>query len=117
MNLKTRAWAVQIGLSFFALVSQAHGQGQGAAADATPQAVLYVQSLAASCAACHGTKGQAVAGSQVPSLAGLDKAYLLTQMQAFKAGSRPASVMQQISKGYSDSQIDSIAAYFAAQKK
>lgn len=78
---------------------------------------LYVKSLAATCASCHGTNGRAVEGSSVVSLAGLDKAYTIAQMQAFKTGSRPATVMHQLSKGYSDAQIEALATYFAAQKK
>lgn len=81
------------------------------------QQVLYIRALAATCANCHGTDGRAVEGSSVSSLAGLDRAYLIAQMQAFKTGARPATVMHQISKGYSESQIDTIASYFAAQKK
>ncbi len=81
------------------------------------QELLYTQSLAATCASCHGTQGRAVAGSSVTSIAGLDKHYLTAQMQAFKNGTRPATVMHQISKGYSDAQIESLAAYFADQKK
>jgi cytochrome c553 len=79
--------------------------------------MLYVKSLAATCANCHGTDGKAVEGSQVVSLAGLDKNYLIAQMTAFKTGTRPATVMHQLSKGYSDAQIETIATYFAAQKK
>ena len=78
---------------------------------------LNVASLAATCAACHGTLGKATAGSPVVSLAGLSKDYIVAQMAAFKSGARPATVMHQLSKGYSDAQIASIAAYFAAQKK
>jgi cytochrome subunit of sulfide dehydrogenase len=78
---------------------------------------LYTQSLAATCANCHGTNGKAVDGSSVTSIAGLDKAYISAQMKAFKTGTRPATVMHQISKGYSDAQIETLAAYFAAQKK
>ena len=78
---------------------------------------LYVKSLAATCANCHGTNGVAVSGSSVTSLAGLDKAYTVAQMKAFKAGTRPATVMHQLSKGYSDAQIEVLATYFAAQKK
>ena len=40
----------------------------------------------------------------------------MQQMLAFKAGSRPATVMTQLAKGYSDEQIRQLAAYFAAQK-
>lgn len=78
---------------------------------------LYAKSLAATCANCHGTDGKAVEGSAVVSLAGLPKDYTIAQMNAFKTGARPATVMHQISKGYSDAQIAQIAAYFAAQKK
>ena len=78
---------------------------------------LYVKSLAATCANCHGTNGKATEGSSVVSIAGLDKAYLVTQMKAFKAGTRPATIMHQLSKGYSDAQIETLATYFAAQKK
>ncbi len=78
---------------------------------------LYIQSLAATCANCHGTNGRVVEGSTVPSLAGVPKDTLVAQLKAFKAGTRPATVMHQLSKGYSDTQIEQIAAYFAAQKK
>jgi sulfide dehydrogenase cytochrome subunit len=80
------------------------------------QQALYLKSLAATCANCHGTYGKAVEGSSIGSLAGLDRAYVMAQMKAFKAGTRPATVMQQISKGFSDAQIESLAGFFAAQK-
>ena len=83
----------------------------------TGKEALYVKSLAATCANCHGTNGKSVDGSTVPSLAGLGKAYHVAQMAAFKNGTRPATVMHQLSKGYSDAQIDTLATYFAAQKK
>jgi cytochrome subunit of sulfide dehydrogenase len=78
---------------------------------------LNLASLAATCASCHGTLGKAVNGSPVASLAGLSKDYIVAQMAAFKSGARPATVMHQLSKGYSDAQIAMIATYFAAQKK
>ena len=37
-------------------------------------------------------------------------------MRAFRDGKRPATVMHQLAKGYSDAQIDALAGYFAAQK-
>ena len=81
----------------------------------SPQEALYVKALAATCANCHGTAGQAVAGSANASLAGSTD--IAAQMRAFKSGARSATVMHQLAKGYSDAQIDAIAAYFAAQKK
>ena len=78
---------------------------------------LNVRALAATCANCHGTQGQAVPNAAVPGLAGLPASYVVEQMKAFKAGTRPATVMHQLAKGYSDAQIEAIAAYYAAQKK
>jgi cytochrome c553 len=84
----------------------------GAAAQDSPAA----RSLAATCAACHGTDGRSVT-KEVPGLAGLPREHIAGQMKAFRDGSRPASVMHQIAKGYSDAQIDAMAAWFAAQKR
>jgi cytochrome c553 len=78
---------------------------------------LHQRALAATCANCHGTSGRAVDGAAVPGLAGMPAAYLVEQMKAFKAGARPATVMHQLAKGFNDAQIESIAAYYAAQKK
>jgi sulfide dehydrogenase cytochrome subunit len=81
----------------------------------TPDA-LYVRSIAASCAQCHGTDGRSAAGSAVPALAGRPRDELVAQLKAFKAGTRPATVMTQIAKGYSDAQLEQIAGWLAAQK-
>jgi cytochrome subunit of sulfide dehydrogenase len=78
---------------------------------------LQVRSLAATCANCHGTNGKAQDGSAVVSLAGLPKDYIVKQMKDFQSGARPATVMHQLAKGYSDAQIEQIAGYFAGQKK
>jgi cytochrome subunit of sulfide dehydrogenase len=77
--------------------------------------LAQARSLAASCANCHGTNGAAAAG--MVALAGYNKADLVKNMADFKSGARPATIMHQLSKGYSDDQIDAIAGYFAAQKK
>ncbi len=74
-----------------------------------------VRGMAATCANCHGTEGRSV--GTVPGLAGVDKGYMAQQMKEFKAGKRPSTIMQQLAKGFSDEQIEQLAAYFAAQKK
>ena len=76
------------------------------------------RNLAAPCAICHGTEGRpaATASALIP-LAGLPSDHIATQMRAFRDGKRPATVMHQIAKGYNDAQIDTIAAWFAAQKR
>jgi sulfide dehydrogenase cytochrome subunit len=74
---------------------------------------LALRSLAATCAACHGAEGRAVAGAGMASLRGLDRAYLHSQLIAFRDGTRPATVMHQIARGYTPEQLEQLAAYFA----
>lgn len=69
--------------------------------------------LAATCTNCHGTQGRG-AGA-MPSLAGLPQTYLIEQMKQFREGGRPATIMHEIAKGYSDEQTALIAGYFARQ--
>ena len=73
--------------------------------------------LAANCAACHGTQGRAAPGSTLASLAGRPKDELVQVMAQFKAGQRPATLMHQISKGYSDAEIAAIAEHFSKQPR
>jgi cytochrome c553 len=49
-------------------------------------------------------------------LAGKPKEELVQKLQDFKAGRKPATIMHQLAKGYTDAQIEAMAAYFAAQK-
>jgi cytochrome subunit of sulfide dehydrogenase len=86
----------------------------GAASWASADA-LQVRSMAASCSACHGTHGVAPQGME--SLAGQKKEDLLKKMQDYKTGKKPATLMHQLSAGYSDTQIEQLAAYFAELKK
>ena len=74
------------------------------------------RNLAATCANCHGTNGKAVPGAGMDSLAGESKAKLLQKLADFKSGDKPASIMHQITKGYTDEQLSLIADYYAAQK-
>jgi cytochrome c553 len=74
------------------------------------------RSLAATCASCHGTEGRSVT-QEVASLAGLPKEHIVAQMKAFRDGTRPATVMQQLAKGYSDAQIELLADYFSRRTR
>ena len=85
-------------------------------AQAQPTPSLQMRSLAATCAACHGTDGRAEPGAGLIGLKGRDKDYIAAQLTAFRNGTRPATVMHHIAKGYTPEQIDQLAAYFAAQK-
>lgn len=71
--------------------------------------------LAAACFTCHGTDGRSV-GGQPPGLAGQNKDYLVQTMKDFRDGKRPATIMHQISKGYTDAQIELMGSYFAGVK-
>jgi cytochrome c553 len=89
--------------------------GAGLAAG-DPRANAEVRSLAATCAACHGTDGRAFSGPPMLRLAGKPKAEFVQQMRAFRDGTRDATVMQQIAKGYSDEQTEALGDFFAAQR-
>ena len=86
-----------------------------AVAPAFAQAPTTAQArdMAATCANCHGTNGVSQGGTA--SLAGVSKSETARKMREYKAGSRPSTVMQQLAKGFTDEQIDAMAAWFAAQ--
>ena len=72
------------------------------------------RNLSANCFNCHGTNGNAVGA--MPSLAGQPREVLVKTLQEFKEGKRPATIMHQIAKGYSEAQILAIATYLSQQK-
>jgi sulfide dehydrogenase cytochrome subunit len=41
---------------------------------------------------------------------------MLRKLQEFRTGNKPATIMHQLSKGYTDEQIALIAGWFAEQK-
>jgi len=88
----------------------------GGAAFGQTAAALNTRALAATCANCHGTDGKSVQGEAMPQLAGLPASDIVSRLKAFRDGTRAATVMHQIAKGYTDEQIETIAAYFAARK-
>ena len=73
------------------------------------------RNLGASCFTCHGTDGNSVQGVP-PSIAGRSSAELFQIMKEFQSGKRPATVMHQQARGYTDPQLQLIAAYFASVK-
>ena len=83
---------------------------QAQTAAAHPQ---LARNLAATCANCHGTNGQA-RGDMKP-LAGMPADKLIALVNDYRNGNQPATIMHQIAKGYTDEQIRLVAAYFAAQ--
>lgn len=98
-----RAAAVGLALSF-AVVNGANAQEPASG-----------RHLAATCFTCHGTDGRS-AGGVPPSLAGRPAAELVQIMKEFQSGKRPATIMHQQARGYSDAQLQAIGAYFASVK-
>ena len=72
------------------------------------------RNLAATCANCHGTHGNA--RGDMKQLAGVSADKIVAMMADYKSGNQPATIMHQIAKGYTDDQIRLIAGYFAAQQ-
>lgn len=76
------------------------------------------KTLAATCAACHQADGNGMnnAGAESwPRIAGLDKAYLIKQLNDFKSGKRQSASMQPFANMLvSDQQVEDVAAYFAS---
>ncbi|HEY5760913.1 MAG TPA: hypothetical protein VIU34_34030 [Steroidobacter sp.] len=52
----------------------------------------------------------------MPSLDSFTAEQIITAMQAFRSGSRPATVMNRIAKGFSDEEIKAIADWYARAK-
>lgn len=75
-----------------------------------------VRDMAANCAACHGTQGRPAQGSTAPKLTGRASSELIQIMGQFREGKKPATLMHQISKGYTPEETAAIADYFAKQQ-
>ena len=69
---------------------------------------------AAACTGCHPSSTRVT--SPVPRLAGQDRDAIARAMRDFRSGTRAGTVMDRIAKGFTDAEIDAIAAYYAAQK-
>jgi len=69
---------------------------------------------ASSCSGCHASNPKA--GTPVPPLAGRPAAEIANQMIAFKTGKQAGTIMDRIAKGFSDEEIQAIAAWYAGQK-
>ena len=88
--------------------------GGGLALSASAQDANLGRNLGATCTHCHGTDGRSVGGTV--ALAGMPKEQLVQAMKEFKSGARPATVMHQLSKGYTEQQVELIGEYFSKQK-
>jgi cytochrome subunit of sulfide dehydrogenase len=83
----------------------------GLALPARAQDANLDRNLAASCVTCHGKNATGTG-----TLEGMPKDRLVQTMKDFKSGARPATLMHQLSKGYTEQQVELIAEYFSKQK-
>jgi cytochrome subunit of sulfide dehydrogenase len=70
---------------------------------------------AAACSGCHPASSRV--SSPVVRLAGMDKESIVRALQEFRAGTRSGTIMDRIAKGFSDAEIQALAAWFAAQPR
>jgi cytochrome subunit of sulfide dehydrogenase len=70
--------------------------------------------LVNACAACHGPDGRSQGA--IPSIDNLSAEDFIVALQAFRADTRKGTVMNRIGKGVDDTEIASMAAYFAGRR-
>lgn len=68
------------------------------------------------CATCHGADGNS-SKPQYPKLAGLNPAYLYSQLGAFATGQRPSKYMSGIAAALSVQDATDLAAFYALQTR
>jgi sulfide dehydrogenase cytochrome subunit len=76
------------------------------------QAVDRGQLMADTCLACHGGVNSE---AMIPNLTSYPSSMIISQMKAFRDGSRPSTVMIRHAKGYSDAEVEMIAKYLGVQ--
>ena len=80
---------------------------------ADKQATLPGHATAAKCTACHGANGKS-SNPSWPNLIGQSKTYLVNALKHYGSGARKNAIMAGIVKALSDSELENVAAYYAA---
>jgi cytochrome c553 len=102
-----RAAALVVGLTL--AVGPAAAQGVRASGLGAPPGAL-------SCTGCHvGAGGGAGSGEMLPKLAGRPADELLAAFTAFRSGERPATIMNRISRGFTDEEAQAISVWLSQQ--
>lgn len=90
---------------------------EAAAPSAAGDAAAGAAKFTASCASCHGAKGQGM--GTFPKLAGLTADVVKSRMADYKAGKQvgpQSAVMMPIASMLSDAEVDNLAAHIASLK-
>ena len=93
-------------LSAIAVAALVFIPGAAVAADPPPGA--------AACSGCHAVN--AAAETPVPKIHGRKADQIVADMAAFRAGSKPGTIMGRIAKGFTDDEVKPIAAWLEQQK-
>ena len=72
------------------------------------------KAAAAACNGCHAPKGEGMAASSSPRLAGEPAYYMTSQLKDYASGVRENAVMGPIAKALTDAEKETVSAYFAS---
>ena len=72
----------------------------------------FANNLASPCYGCHITNNNK-SNNSIPMIEGIDKKYFITAFHEYKKKIRDNYLMQIISQGYSESEIEYLAEYFS----
>ena len=75
----------------------------------------FANNIALPCYGCHVSKKNKSANS-IPIIEGIDKKYFITAFHEYKEKIRDNYLMQIISQGYSQSEIENLSEYFSNKK-
>lgn len=101
--MNAQAAALVVGLTL--ATGSAAAQGAGASGLVAPPGAL-------SCTGCHGGAGS---DAMLPKLAGRPADELLAAFTAFRSGERPATIMNRISRGFTDDEAQAISVWLSRQ--
>lgn len=92
------------------------GSGSGAKTRVIkPNAISAGKSAAVGCGGCHGEVGISNTPG-MPSLIGMHPKYFIMATNAYKGGQRKHDIMKDLASGLSETDINSIALFYALQK-
>ena len=101
--------AAQVGSALLSLASLAATQS----ADALAGDIKAGREKAQQCEACHGLDGLSKI-VEAPNIAGQNEQYLVKELNAFKSGERQNEMMSVVVTTLSPTDIENLAAYYAA---
>ena len=78
----------------------------------SPASGPSADALSLPCNGCHGSEGVS-AGEGIPSIAGQNAEFMTRAMLEYRNGTRSATIMNRIARGYKEYQLRKIARYFS----